>query len=66
VGETWRFALGSHYDWSQNLTLGTAYELAWGGDLDVNLDRGPLAGRVSGTYENVAIHIFSLNAEWRF
>jgi len=66
VGETWRFALGSSYDWSQNLTLGAAYELAWGGDLDVNLNRGPLAGQLSGTYENVAIHIVSLNAEWRF
>lgn len=66
VGETWRFALGSRYDWSKNLTFGTAYELAWAGDLDVNLERGPLAGRISGTYENVAMHFFSLNAEWQF
>ena len=48
------------------MTLGAAYELAWGGDLDMDVDRGPLAGRVSGTYENVAIHFVSLNAEWRF
>jgi long-chain fatty acid transport protein len=66
VGETWRFALGSRYDWSKDLTLGAAYELAWGGDLDVDVDRGPLAGRLSGSYENLAIHIISLNAEWRF
>ena len=66
VGEQWRFALGSRYDWSKDLTLGTAYELAWGGDLDMDVERGPLAGRVSGTYENVAIHFVSLNAEWRF
>jgi long-chain fatty acid transport protein len=66
VGETWRFALGSRYNWSKDVTLGTAYELAWGGDLDVDEDRGPLAGRVSGTFENVAIHFISLNAEWRF
>jgi long-chain fatty acid transport protein len=54
------------YAWSQSLTLGAAYELAWGGDLDMDVDRGPLAGRVSGTYENIALHIVSLNAEWRF
>lgn len=66
VGETWRFALGSNYSWSRTLSLGAAYELAWGGDLDMDVERGPLAGRVSGTYESTAIHIIALNAEWRF
>jgi len=66
VGETWRFGFGSRYNWSQDLTLGAAYELAWGGDLDVDLNRGPLAGQLSGSYDNVAIHFLSLNAEWRF
>ncbi len=66
VGEGWRFALGSRYDWSKDVTLGAAYELVWTGDLDLNVERGPLAGRVSGTYESMAIHVVSLNAEWRF
>ena len=66
VGETWRFALGSRYAWSKDVNLGAAYELAWGGDLDMDVNRGPLAGRVSGTYENTALHILSLNAEWQF
>lgn len=66
VGATWRFALGTRYDWSRTLTLGAAYELAWSGDLDMDVERGPLAGRVSGTYESTAIHIIALNAEWRF
>jgi long-chain fatty acid transport protein len=66
VGETWRFALGTAYNWSENIKLGAAYELGWVGDLDMDVDRGPLAGRVSGTYESTAIHIISLNAEWRF
>lgn len=66
VGESSRFALGSRYDWSRDLTLGAAYELAWSGDLDMDVERGPLAGRVSGTYESMAIHVVSLNAEWRF
>ena len=43
-----------------------AYELAWGGDLDMDVERGPLAGRVAGTYDNVAIHVVALTAELRF
>ena len=66
VGDTWRFGLGTRYDWSKDMTLGAAYELAWGGDLDMDVERGPMAGRVSGTYEGLAIHFVSLNAEWRF
>jgi len=66
IGETWRFGLGSRYNWSKDLTLGAAYELAWGGDLDMDIERSALAGRVSGTYEGAAVHFVSLNAEWRF
>jgi long-chain fatty acid transport protein len=66
VGKTWRFGLGSRYAWSKDITLGAAYELVWFGDLDVDLARGPLAGQVSGTFENTAMHVVSLNAEWRF
>jgi long-chain fatty acid transport protein len=66
LGETWRLALGTRYAWSQDLTLDAAYELAWSGDLDLDVERGPLAGRVSGTYENAALHVVSLNVDWRF
>jgi len=66
VGETWRFALGTRYDWSKDVTLGAAYALGWGGDLDMDVERGPLAGRVSGTYESTALHVVSLNVDWRF
>lgn len=66
VGEAWRFGLGSRYAWSKDVTLGAAYELVWTGDLDLDVERGPLAGRVSGTYQDVAIHVLALNAEWRF
>ncbi|MBN1141410.1 MAG: transporter [Deltaproteobacteria bacterium] len=65
-GEVWRFALGSRYSWSENLAFGAAYELAWSGDLDMDVERGPLAGRVSGTYENTALHFVSLNMKWTF
>jgi long-chain fatty acid transport protein len=66
VGETWRFGLGSRYHWSKDVTLGAAYELAWGGDLDLDVERSARAGRVSGTYESSALHVVSLNGEWRF
>lgn len=66
VGEIWRFALGAGYDWSSVLKLGLGYTLAWSGDLDMDVNRGPLAGRVSGTYENTAIHALSLTAAWLF
>jgi long-chain fatty acid transport protein len=66
VGETWRFGFGALYDWSKCLTLGAAYAVGWGGDLDMDVERGPLAGRVSGTYKNTAIHVVALNAQWRF
>ena len=55
----------AHLPIDTNFT-GTAYELAWGGDLDMDIERSALAGRVSGTYEDTAVHFVSLNAEWRF
>lgn len=66
VGDTWRFGLGTRYTWSPDVSLSGAYELAWSGDIDMDVERGPLAGRVSGTYQDVAIHVFSMTVEWRF
>jgi long-chain fatty acid transport protein len=66
LGETWRFGLGTRYDWSQNLALGVGYTFLWSGDLDMDVDRGPLAGRVSGTYENVSMHFINFYVNWTF
>lgn len=66
VSDTWRLALGTRYDWSPNLNLSGSYELVWSGDVDMDVERGPLAGRVAGTYENTCIHFVCLNLEWRF
>jgi len=65
VGAAWKFGLGAQYAWNQNLTLSGAYELAWGGDLSIDAERG-LAGRVSGDYNNSAIHFIALNLDWKF
>ena len=66
IGEQWRFGLGAHYDWSQQLAFGLAYELLWGGNLAMDLNRGPLAGRVEGSYNDAAIHFISFNVNWKF
>ncbi|MFZ7126645.1 MAG: OmpP1/FadL family transporter [Desulfobacterales bacterium] len=66
AGDTWRFALGTRYAWSPDVSLSGAYALAWSGDIDMDVERGPLAGRVSGTYEDIALHVVSLVIEWRF
>jgi long-chain fatty acid transport protein len=66
VGETWRFGLGGQYRYSQNVTLGGAYELAWIGDLPMNVSRGPVAGTVSGEYKDTAIHVVSLNMNYKY
>ena len=66
TGDSWRFGLGTRYAWSKDVTLSGAYELVWMGDIDMTVDRGPLAGRVSGTYEDVSIHVLCLTMEWRF
>jgi hypothetical protein len=38
----------------------------WMGDLDMGLNRGPLAGSVSGQYDDADIHFISFNLNWKF
>jgi long-chain fatty acid transport protein len=66
MGEVWKFALGAQYAFNANLTLGAAYEFVWGGDMSVNQERGPLAGRVAGDYSDTSYHFFALNLSWKY
>lgn len=66
VGTNWRFGLGARWQVSRSVNVGGAAELIWNGDLDVDQYRGPLAGRVSGTYENSYIVALALNLKWDF
>jgi long-chain fatty acid transport protein len=66
LGEQWRFGLGARYDWSEKLALGVGYTFLWGGDLDMDVNRGPLAGKVSGTYENVSMNFINFYLNWKF
>jgi len=66
MGEAWRFALGAQYAFNANLTVGAAYEFLWSGDMSVNQNRGPLAGRVAGDYSNTSFNFFALNLSWKY
>lgn len=66
VGDAWRFAVGGLYTHSAKVTLGAAYELAWSGNLPMTVSRGPVAGTVSGEYKDTAIHVISLNLDYKF
>jgi long-chain fatty acid transport protein len=66
LGDAWRFGFGAKYALNKDLDLGLAYEFLWGGSPSVDVNRGPLAGRVAGNYNNTWIHFVALNATWKF
>jgi long-chain fatty acid transport protein len=65
-GEVWQFGTGVQYKMKKNLDVSVAYELAWLGDLSMDVNRGPLAGRVSGDYTDTSMHFINLALNWRF
>ncbi len=66
MGEIWGFALGAQYAISPRLTLGAAYQLGWVGDMPVDQQRGPLAGRVAGEFGNSNFNFFAFNLKWTY
>jgi long-chain fatty acid transport protein len=66
MGAAWRFGLGAQYAFSQALSLGASYELAWGANMPVDQNRGPVAGRVAGSYNNASFNFFALNLSWKY
>jgi len=48
------------------MILGLGYSFQWMGDLDLDVEGGPLTGRLAGTYENTNIHFFALNLRMSF
>jgi hypothetical protein len=36
-----------------------------GGDNKIDVERGPLAGRLEGDYKSFDFHFFALNLTWR-
>jgi long-chain fatty acid transport protein len=66
LGETWRFGAGAQYKVKKNVDVSLAYEFVWSGDLEMDVNRGPLAGRVSGEYTNTSMNFINLALNWRF
>ena len=66
VGASWRFGFGGTYARSDNVALRFGYELVWQGDLDVDVNRGPLSGRVAGEFGATAIHAIAFSVNKQF
>jgi long-chain fatty acid transport protein len=66
VGQTYRFGLGVLWQTTEAIQLGFAYQFQWLGDLPIDQQRGPLAGRVSGEVSDAMIHFFAFNLSYRF
>lgn len=66
MGEIKSFAFGAQYSLSPSLALGASYQFAWLGDMPVDQERGPLAGRVAGEFGNTTFSFFALNLKWTY
>jgi long-chain fatty acid transport protein len=65
VGDTWRLAAGAQRQLGERFEIGFGYTYQSLGDLPVDVNRGPLSGRVVGAYESAAAHVLSLQGHWR-
>ena len=63
--DSWRYGIGGTYAYSETLEFSAGYEIVWFGDVDTDVNRGPLAGQISGTYEDYVIHFFSVSVNWK-
>lgn len=64
VGQAYRFGLGAEWQASPKLNVAFSYELAYGGDLPVNQNRGPLAGSLVGQFPSTYINFFQVSFIW--
>ena len=53
-------------DWRKNSTLGLAYEYVNMGDAPLDVQGGPLRGRLVGRYDPDSLHFIALSFIWRF
>jgi len=65
IADQWRLGAGAQVAVDEHWNIGFCSELIWGGSPSVVEDRGPLAGHVSGAYDNFYMLFFSLNFTWK-
>ena len=61
IGQQFRFGLGAEWQASEKLNVAFSYELAYGGDLPVNQNRGPLGGAVVGQFPASYANFFQVS-----
>jgi long-chain fatty acid transport protein len=66
LDRTWRGAAGIQYDWSQNLTLGFAYEYINLGAANINQQGGLFIGTLVGDYSTNMVNVVNLNVIYKF
>lgn len=66
LDQQFRIGTGVQYSFNDNLTVGVAYQYFNGGDANIDVERGPLAGRLEGDYKTYDVHFAALNLIWRF
>jgi long-chain fatty acid transport protein len=65
LDQQYRLGTGLQYSFNEKVTVGAAYQYMNGGDADLDVERGPLAGRLQGDYKSYDFHFFALNLSWR-
>jgi long-chain fatty acid transport protein len=65
LDQQFRLGTGIQYSFHEKITVGAAYQYMNGGDADIDVERGPLAGRLEGDYKSYDFHFFALNLIWR-
>lgn len=66
VGASVRYGIGGQKKIDPTSDLKLGYGILWMGDLDLDLERGPLTGRLAGNYESSAMHFFSASYSKKF
>jgi len=65
LDQQFRLGTGLQYSFNDKITVGAAYQYMNAGDADLDVERGPLAGRLQGDYQSYDFHFVALNLSWR-
>jgi long-chain fatty acid transport protein len=66
LDRNYRFGVGLQYDWSEDMTIGVAYEFLDLGEAETANLRRPLAGTLQGDYSVNEVHFVAMNVVWKF
>jgi long-chain fatty acid transport protein len=64
AGATYKFGMGTQWQYSPKIKLGFSYELSYIGDMSVSQNRGPFAGQVTGEFKDTMAHFFAFTLNW--